>query len=126
MASSGWRICERIITGSLMGLIVGPLALLLAGFVVGGYTRMAPCHSAPDFISGALFGTLAVAWQFGIPAIVAGFILGAITATLLNRWQPSPWIVALVMMMVAFMVAVSWILWGWNWYERELSHLFFS
>jgi hypothetical protein len=75
----------RIIAGSIIGLVVCPVAVVLLGFVLGGVGRAAPCHSAPDFFSGALFGAFASAYYFGLPALGVGAVVGAIVPAVLSR-----------------------------------------
>jgi hypothetical protein len=73
---------------ALRGLYVGPAAVVVAGFVIGGIVRAAPCHSAPDFLSGAIFGAFGGAYILGLPAAGVGAASGGVVAALLNRWQP--------------------------------------
>jgi hypothetical protein len=111
-------LLRRMLSGSLAGLLAGPIAVAAAGSIVGGYTGMAPCHRAPDFITGAAFGTLFFCSFLGLPAIGVGFLVGGIVAGLLNRWQPSLRMVVLATTAVAFILAMIWILWGCGWWER--------
>ena len=69
-----------IIYGSLIGLLVGPLAVVVSGFVIGGLTIMAPWRGAHDLFSGAVFGGVASGYFFGLPALAAGAVVGAISA----------------------------------------------
>jgi hypothetical protein len=39
--------------------------------------RAAPCHSAPDFSTGAFFGALIFLYVLGLPTLFVGAILGA-------------------------------------------------
>lgn len=62
----------------LLCIGLGPAFAGAAGFVYGGLTRMAPCHSAPDFLSGAMFGAFAFTYLFGLPLAGIGTVVGTI------------------------------------------------
>ena len=64
----------------LLCIGLGPVVAGAAGFVYGGLTRMAPCHSAPDFLSGAIFGGFAFTCFFGLPLAAVGTVVGTIVA----------------------------------------------
>ncbi len=84
----------RIFTGLLTGLLVGPAAVAIAGFIVGGCTRMNMWrHNAPDFLSGAECGAILCTLGLGLPAIVVGPLIGAVFAVVLNHWQSPRWVV---------------------------------
>ncbi len=61
----------------ICGGIATTIALLsTGGFVWGAIARPAPCHSAPDFITGGLFGAMMAWMQYGLLAGAAGAWLG--------------------------------------------------
>ncbi len=68
----------KIVGGALIGMLTSGVALPVAGFVLGGLGRAAPCHSAPDFISGAIFGMFAFTYVLLVPVCTAGAAIGAI------------------------------------------------
>jgi hypothetical protein len=102
-------IVMRVISGLLTGLVVGPIAVVVTGFVVGGLGRMAPCHRAPDFIGGAIFGAAMFAAFLALPALAVGPLVGALVAVVLNRWQVSSGVIVLATTAVAFVPLLLWI-----------------
>ncbi|WP_435015826.1 hypothetical protein TA3x_003379 [Tundrisphaera sp. TA3] len=72
-------------SGALVGLFAGPMFLAIIGFVLGGIGRAAPCHSAPDFMSGALFGAFGFVFILGLPAMAVGAIAGGIWGQTLDH-----------------------------------------
>jgi hypothetical protein len=60
------------------GLVGGPMLVAIAGFIHGGIIRAAPCHEAPDFLSGGVFGVFIYCALLGIPAGVVGIVAGGI------------------------------------------------
>lgn len=66
----------NLIANALLGLTTGMFALATAAFVWGGINRAAPCHSAPDFMSGGIFALFALGYEFGLPAAVVCSLLG--------------------------------------------------
>jgi hypothetical protein len=84
----------KYVVGMVTGAVLGPLLMVLAAGILGGYARAAPCHLAPDFISGAMFGaSMAIdVWPY---AAIIGGLLGTIPA----RWIK--WRFSLRMLLIA-------------------------
>ncbi len=73
---------------ALRGLFVGPIGIVIFGFVAGGIGRASPaCHAAPDFFSGAIFGMFAFTGMLAVPAAVIGAVTGGLLSALLYRWR---------------------------------------
>jgi hypothetical protein len=72
----------KILLGAFSGLVIFPAVAAIAGFVLGGIARAAPCHEAPDFMSGGFFGVMLVADMFGIPICIAGAAVGGVLAAI--------------------------------------------
>ena len=62
----------------MIGLVSGPALVVIGGALIGGHQRAAPCHEAPNFASGAMFGAYVYTYLFGIPAAVVGSIGGVV------------------------------------------------
>lgn len=73
-------IAMKIFVGALIGAICCVIAIPPLGFVLGGIARAAPCHSAPDFVSGGLFGMMAFTYFLFLPACGVGAVAGGIVA----------------------------------------------
>ena len=80
----------RAMGDALLGALLGvPLALASLGLttgILGGIFRAAPCHSAPDFATGAVFGAIVGYFFLGIPAILVGLIAGGVWGVSRQRW----------------------------------------
>jgi hypothetical protein len=74
----------KVLVGALVGTLAAGVALPVVGFVLGGLGRAAPCHSAPDFMSGAIFGMFAFTYILFVPACVGGAIIGGIIGAVLE------------------------------------------
>jgi hypothetical protein len=79
----------RIAFGSVVGLLVVPIAVVATGFVAVGLGRGSPCHGRSDFLSSAVFGAMVFAQWFGLPALAAGLVVGAVVGAVLDRWKAS-------------------------------------
>jgi hypothetical protein len=77
-----------VLRWTLFGMVVGPVAVAVAGFLWGGVSRVAPCQTAPDFMSGGVFGALVFTYQFGLLAGVAGAVVGMLIGDY-RRWCDS-------------------------------------
>jgi hypothetical protein len=66
------------------GVATGYCVTAVAGFIWGGIHRVAPCHSAPDFSSGGVFGSLIFVNEYGLPVCIAGAALGAVVGAVLS------------------------------------------
>lgn len=79
----------KVIIGALGGIVSGLLIVAIIGFVWGGINKAAPCRSAPDFLTGAFFGSFAFTFIAGPLAaatgLVAGASIGAFFELLANR-----------------------------------------
>jgi hypothetical protein len=94
----------RILPGTLIGLVVGPIVLVVSLFIIAGLGRMSAPHSAPDLFTGAIF----FVYLFGLRAIFTGAVVGAIVAAILNR-RASLGVIALVTTAVTFATLLTWI-----------------
>jgi hypothetical protein len=74
----------KVLAGALIGTLAGGVSLPVVGFVLGGLGRAAPCHSAPDFMSGAIFGMFAFAYILFVPASIGGAVVGGIIGAVLE------------------------------------------
>jgi hypothetical protein len=74
----------KVLGGALIGTLASGVALPVVGFVLGGLGRAAPCHSAPDFMSGAIFGMLAFTYFLFVPACIGGAVVGGIIGAVLE------------------------------------------
>ncbi len=74
----------KVLGGVLIGSFASGVALPVIGFVLGGLGRAAPCHSAPDFMSGAIFGVFAITYVLFVPACIAGAVVGGIVGAVLE------------------------------------------
>jgi hypothetical protein len=102
---------ETTAFGAISGLVIGPVALGLAAFVLGGLGRAAPCHRAADFLSGAIFACGAVIAILGLPAIGGGCVVGAILGAVLSGRQPSfPKVFAILAIAAIPILACLWYL----------------
>ena len=88
-------LIARILPGALIGLVAGPIAMVVSGFVIGG-----------------LFGVFVAAF-YGLYAVAAGAVVGAIAGTVFSRWRASLGVIALVTTAVMFLPLV-WILIRWT------------
>ncbi|MCE9555785.1 MAG: hypothetical protein K8T91_20755 [Planctomycetes bacterium] len=77
-----WGTSMKILIGAFIGLTTASLALVVVGFVLGGIFRAAPCHKAPDFMSGAIFGMFALTVMGIVPVGAGGAIIGAIVGVI--------------------------------------------
>jgi hypothetical protein len=75
----------RAFVGAFIGIAVGLIGLGLSGFIWGGLNRVAPCHSAPDFMSGGVFGVIVVFFLYALPVGAASGLLGAILGAIAPR-----------------------------------------
>ncbi len=78
-------LMARILPGTLIGLVAGPIAVVVSGFVIGG-----------------LFGVFVAAF-YGLYAVAAGAVVGAIAGTVFSRWRASLGVIALVTTAVMFL-----------------------
>jgi hypothetical protein len=94
----------KYVVGMVTGTVLGPLFMVLAAGILGGYARVAPCHSAPDFISGAMFGACMAfdVWPYG--AIVGG-LLGMIASHWI-KWRFSLRTLLIVTTLVAVVLGL--------------------
>ncbi len=103
------NLLARILPGALIGLAVGPVVLAVSAFIIGGLGRAAPCHSAPDFLSGAIFAVFAFGFLYGLPALGIGAVIGAIVAAVLHE-RASLGVITLVTAAVMFAALLTWVL----------------
>ena len=80
----------KILLGGLLGLATVLALVAVPGFVWGGPNRVAPCHSAPDFLTGGMFGLLFSLDEYGIPAGLIGALSGVVTVLRQSRTRNSP------------------------------------
>jgi hypothetical protein len=77
----------KIFGYALLGALLTGALCAIAGFFFGGSIGMAPCGKAPDFLTGALFGSLVAVGILGLPATLVGAIIGAVVGYWKKRSQ---------------------------------------
>ncbi len=84
----------KYLRATLIGACAGFLLVALVGTVWGALTLAAPCQGGREdlpimqrVIEGALFAGFAFVWLFGLPAALAGALIGLLFAPAILRWN---------------------------------------